>query len=189
MSVSRTAIADPGDGVDEELVADRVAECVVHGFELVQVHVQHAAHLAVSPGTSEGLVDAVGKHHPIRQSRQRIVRCLVGELRLDSLLVGEIASDARNRSARPPPPGSRSSPPSSGTVIHRGARLRSQCRCVAAQYARPTHTPRGSSLRWSCSSTGVRIVIGWPMISAAFQPNIASAAALNDWIVPCKSTV
>jgi len=35
----------------------------------------------------------------------------------------------------------------------------------------------------------MRVVIGRPTISPALQPNIASAAALNDAIVPSRFTV
>ena len=95
MSVSRTAALDAGRGLDEQLVADRVAERVVDGLEAVEVDEQHAEHAIVASHARERLLEAVGEHDPVGQAGERVVQHLVGELRLEALLVGEVADDRR----------------------------------------------------------------------------------------------
>ena len=124
---------DPRGRLDEQLVADRVAERVVDRLEPVEVDVQHAAHAVVAPDAGERLVEPVGEHHPVRQPGQRVVQRLVRELRLELLLVGEIADDARDDRRGARRRRSRSSPPSSGTAVRRAARpsTSTSLRCAA----------------------------------------------------------
>ena len=91
---------DSRGGLDQQLVADRVAERVVHGLEAVQVDEQHAERALVPADPRERLVESVGEHHAVRQARERVVQNLVRELSLEVLLVGEIANDCRTRWGR-----------------------------------------------------------------------------------------
>ena len=46
-----------------------------------------------------------------------------------------------------------------------------------------------SSLKGTWRADGRILLAGWPTMSVAVQPNIASAAVLNERIVPSNSTV
>ena len=58
--------SDAGYGLDEELVADGVAEGVVDGLEPVKIDEQHAAHPTVSSNPGEGLIEPICEHQPVR---------------------------------------------------------------------------------------------------------------------------
>ena len=139
---------DARGGLDEQLVADRVTERVVDGLEPVEVDEQHAAHaVAAAARARERLLEPVGEHHPVRQTRERIVQHLVRELGLEALLVGEVAEDPGDDRRRPCPPRPRSSTPSSGTGFRRAARplTSTSLRCAAASTGRSRRPRRNVS--------------------------------------------
>ena len=57
-------------------------------------------HALAPPNPGQRLFEPVGEHHAVRQARQRIVEHLVRQLRLEALLVGEVADDPRDRRRR-----------------------------------------------------------------------------------------
>ena len=80
----------PARDLDEEAVADAMAERVVDDLEVVEIEVHDGHPLPRAPCACDGrghLLDEVG---PIRQPGQPVVERLVRELRLEALLIGDV---------------------------------------------------------------------------------------------------
>ena len=79
---------------DDDLVAARMAEAVVHRLEVVQVDEEHRdlAGLASQPG--QRMSDPVVEELPVGQSRQWIVEGLMLQPLLEALLSGDVHQDA-----------------------------------------------------------------------------------------------
>ena len=69
--------SDASRRLDQELVADRVAERVVHRLEAVEVDEEHGEHALPTAHAGECLLEPVGEHHPVRQAGERVVQHLV----------------------------------------------------------------------------------------------------------------
>ena len=83
VSALADARAEPGRHRSEHLVAGEVTEGVVDGFEVVDVaHHEGYRPAPAQPSPQQGVVHAVGEQHPVRESGERVVRRLMGELGL-----------------------------------------------------------------------------------------------------------
>ncbi len=79
---------------DEDEVAGRVSEPVVHFLESIQVQEQHGDAGAPSPESCYGLLEAVEEETPVRQTGDRIVEGIVHQGRLDPLTLSSGPYDA-----------------------------------------------------------------------------------------------
>ena len=75
---------------DEQLVADRVTQAVVHGLEAVEVHHHDRDRGGVPFLATHGVVHTVGEQRPVGQVRQRVVEGLMTQLRLEGVAVGHV---------------------------------------------------------------------------------------------------
>ena len=99
--VGREDLAEPLGHADEQLVADRVAEAVVDGLEVVEVDEQHAGRPPVP--RIDRLVDQLGEHRAVGEAGERVVERLVAEVVLELLADGDVTGvehDALRRPAR-----------------------------------------------------------------------------------------
>ena len=90
VALAQAALQTGGDR-HQELVADRVAEAVVHRLEVVEVDEQHGDPRVLTSDASERVLDAITEEHLVRQVRQRVVKRLMGELALEPLRLRDVA--------------------------------------------------------------------------------------------------
>jgi hypothetical protein len=65
---------------DEQAVARRVAEAVIHGLEVVQVGQDHRHRPSVTAVELGGVLDPIGEQRPVGELGERVVERLVAEL-------------------------------------------------------------------------------------------------------------
>ena len=82
--------AEPVGHRHQHLVAGRVPEAVVDRLEVVHVHEEHGDAFGAAAAL-QAVLDAVGEQSAVGEAGQRIMECLVGELPLECLLVGDVA--------------------------------------------------------------------------------------------------
>ena len=75
----------------QQQVAGHVAQGVVDGLEVVEVHEQHRDRLVVALLSIDGVRDAVVEQRPVREARHRVVERLVRELLLEGLALADVA--------------------------------------------------------------------------------------------------
>ena len=86
-------VEDPLQAVGEapeHEVAHGVAEAVVHGLEVVDVHEEHADVGAVGAHSGEGGGDVAQEHRPVRELREGVVLGAVQEVLLDELAFRDV---------------------------------------------------------------------------------------------------
>ena len=78
-------------GDDEQLVAGRMAEAVVHGLEVVEVDEEDGEEVLPAHAALERVADPVREEGAVREAGQRVVEGLVRELLLELPAVGHVA--------------------------------------------------------------------------------------------------
>ena len=90
--------AQPRPDCLQQLVAGRMPEAVVDQLEVVEVDEQNGCALARSTGPRESRVQMLEKRGSVRQARQRVAECSMGELldrlRLDALAGCDVCDHA-----------------------------------------------------------------------------------------------
>ena len=81
---------DPARNLARQRVADRVAERVVDGLEVIQVKEQHGALVTATFAAGQGLVQLVEQQAAVRQAGQRVVGGLVFDELRREVLLGDI---------------------------------------------------------------------------------------------------
>ena len=92
MSDAAQALAQPVADRPEEHVADRVAEAVVHGLEVVEVDEEDGDAAALANGARQRVLEAVLEQGAVREPGQAVVEGQVAELALEPLAVGDVAA-------------------------------------------------------------------------------------------------
>ena len=118
VSPARVDRRQPSGQDAEQLVAGRMAERVVHALEVVDVHEQDGNRIGAAFGLTQGEVEAVEEQRPVRETGQRVVQPLVGEVGFGPDAVRDVqhgpddAMHAGRRRRNAPPPGHGPSAPS-----------------------------------------------------------------------------
>ena len=81
----------PARHLDEQLVADHVAEPVVHELEAVEVEEQHGDVAVGALGARQRVREAVDEQQPVREVGEVVVQRLVRERLFGALAVGDVA--------------------------------------------------------------------------------------------------
>ena len=76
---------------DEELVPCCVTEAVVHGLEVVEIDEEDGDEVRATDAALERVRDALREERAVRETRQRVVKGLVGELILERASLGDVA--------------------------------------------------------------------------------------------------
>ncbi len=79
----------------EHCVAGLVAAVLVDSLESVEIAEKHGEFVATAVRPGECLAQTVGEQNPIRQTRERIVQCCIGELLFDPYELGDVTCDAK----------------------------------------------------------------------------------------------
>ncbi len=89
-SAGSTARIRSRDG-DEQLVARRVAEAVVHGLEVVEVDEEDGEEVPPARSAFDRVRDPLREERAVRETRERVVERLVRELILERAALGDVS--------------------------------------------------------------------------------------------------
>ncbi len=79
----------------EEPITRAVSQRIISKFETVQIEKEHSKAVAVALGARKLSAQAVHEQEPVRECRQRVVRCLVLQLRINGLQPECVAASSR----------------------------------------------------------------------------------------------
>ena len=83
--------ANPVRDGDEQLVAGRVAEAVVHRLEVVEVDEEDGEQVPTSRAPFDRVRDPFGEEGAVRETRERVVERLMRELILERAALGDVS--------------------------------------------------------------------------------------------------
>ena len=86
----------------QQLVADRMAERIVHALEVVEVETEHGERLAQGRHAGQAFGHALVEQHAVRQIRQRVVPRHVRDALLGAMTLGDVLVDRDPAALRHP---------------------------------------------------------------------------------------
>src|SRR5690606_331598 len=85
---------DSAGELHQQFVTNQVAEAVVDHLEAVQVQHHHCVAAPFPGAAGDGVGQSVVEQYAVRQAGQGVVKCVVLQLALDLLALGDVAGDA-----------------------------------------------------------------------------------------------